>query len=69
MKTSFGLIGYVKNKQGIPIPANRVRAGQRIKITDYNGGEVFFIRKASYDAESKYLKMEPELPPDDITEK
>lgn len=65
-QTSFSTVGKIRNNRGVWTPANRVRAGDGIKILDYHGGEVFFLRHTVYDAESEVLQMEPDLPPDDL---
>lgn len=61
---SISLKGRVRLKGGGYIPANRVRAGKRFKLL--NTGEVFFIRYTSYDAESKTVRISPDLPEDNM---
>lgn len=65
-KTAFSTSGEIRNKQGTPIPVAWVRAGDRIKIEDYKGGTIYFIRHTQYDDRSRTLRVEPDLPPDDI---
>lgn len=65
-KTSFTGKGYIRTNKGMPVPINRVRAGDAIKILDYNGGEVFWLTHTDYNAETTEMKMQPDLPPDDL---
>lgn len=65
-KTSMVIVGEIRTKEGIRMPANQVRAGQRVKLVDYGGGTIYFLRHTSYDAESATLTMSPDLPPDDL---
>lgn len=59
---TFSIRGYATTKSGSQMPANRVRAGQRIKLL--NTGEIFFIRHTSYDAETQTVRISPEPPQD-----
>jgi hypothetical protein len=65
-KTGFTLRGQVRSKAGVWLPANQVRAGQRIKILDYKSGITYFIRHTSYGADGGTLRIEPDLPPDSM---
>jgi hypothetical protein len=65
-KTSFTGKGRIRTSQGMWVPINRVRGGQAIKILDYNGGEVFWLTNTDYNAETAEMKMQPDLPPDDL---
>lgn len=58
------LKGFVTQKDGSKVPANRVRAGQRIKLLNTN--EIFFIRHTSYDAETQTVRISPDQPQDNI---
>lgn len=63
-RTSFSVKGRIKTKEGLWIPANRVRAGERVKIIDYDGGTTYFLRHVRYDVTNQILSMQPDLPPD-----
>lgn len=63
-RATFSIRGYVTTKNGGFMPANRVRAGERIKLL--NTGEIFFIRHTSYDAETQTIRISPEPPQDGI---
>ena len=65
-KSSFSLVGQITDARGMRWPANRVRAGQRVRILDYAGGITFVLGHTSYDAESGLLVMTPDLPRDDV---
>lgn len=58
------LTGLATLKGGGKIPTNRVQAGHRIKLL--NTGEIFFIRHTSYNAETKQVRISPDLPQDNI---
>lgn len=63
-RATIEIQGYVKNKGRGKTPANRVRAGQRIKLV--NTGEIFFIRHTSYDAETQTVRISPDMPVDNV---
>lgn len=65
-KTSFSIASTIENKQGIPIPVSWVRAGERVKILDYNGGTIYFVRHTQYNDDSKTIAIMPDLPPDTL---
>ncbi|GIK42452.1 MAG: hypothetical protein BroJett011_62850 [Chloroflexota bacterium] len=57
--------GWIKNKGGGITPANRVRAGQRVKLIET--GEILFIRQTFYDAESQTVTISPDAAEDNIS--
>lgn len=65
-KTALSVVGRLRNKRGTWVAANRVRAGERVKLVDYRGGQVYVLRHTRYDAETGVLEMSPDLPPDDL---
>ncbi len=66
-RMSFSITGWIRKKGGVVrVPCNHVRAGDRIKMVDWNDGETIFVRSARYDAESKVLSIERDLPPDSL---
>jgi len=65
-KASFSIVGKIRQKNGAWVPANRVRAGERVKVVDYGGGTVFVLGRTAYDAESGVLSMSPDLPEDGL---
>ncbi len=65
-KTEIAVKGRIRTKGRQWVPVNRVRAGQRVKVVDYRGGQVYFLRHTAYDADSQVLRMSPDLPPDDL---
>ena len=65
-KTSFSIQGEVRTKEGVWQPVGWMRAGQRIKILDYQGGTTYFIRHTQYNADAQVIRIQPDLPPDDI---
>jgi hypothetical protein len=65
-KTEMVIRGFIRTKAGMWVPGNRVRAGQRVKVVDYRGGQVYFLRHTAYDADNQVLQMSPDLPPDDL---
>lgn len=64
-RATISIQGFVTTKGGGKTPANRVRAGQRIKLVNTN--EIFFIRQTSYDAETQTVRISPDLPVDNIS--
>jgi hypothetical protein len=65
-KTEMTIKGPIRTKDRVLVPCNRVRAGQRVKVVDYRGGQVYFLRHTAYDADSQTLRMSPDLPPDNL---
>jgi hypothetical protein len=65
-KTEMAIKGRIRTKAKEWVPCNRVRAGQRVKVIDYQGGQVYFLRHTAYDADSQVLQMSPDLPLDDL---
>lgn len=63
-RATITIKGFAATKEGGKIPANRVRAGQRIKLL--NTGEIFFIRHTSYDAETQTVRISPDMPADNV---
>lgn len=63
-RATIAIQGFVKNKGKGKTPANRVRAGQRVKLI--NTGEIFFIRHTSYDAETQTVRVSPDMPVDNV---
>jgi hypothetical protein len=37
-----------------------------VKVVDYRGGQVYFLRHTAYDADNQVLQVSPDLPPDDL---
>lgn len=64
-RATIAIQGFVTLKGGGQVPASRVRAGRRIKLM--NTDEVFFIRHTSYDAETKTVRISPDMPVDNIS--
>lgn len=65
-KTEITIKGRIRTKYREWVPVNRVRAGQRVKVVDYRGGQVYFLRHTAYDVDNQVLQMSPDLPPDDL---
>lgn len=65
-KGSFEQRGVIRQKDGVEVPVNRVRAGERVKITDYKGGQTYLLRRTDYGADDRRLIMEPSLPSDSL---
>lgn len=65
-KGSFSVTGQIRNKQGVWLPANRVKAGERVRLMDYQGGVTLVIGYTQVDADSQSLTMEPAIPPDSL---
>lgn len=63
-RATISIQGFASTKDGGKVPANRVRAGQRIKLV--NTDEIFFIRQTSYDAETQTVRISPDLPVDNM---
>lgn len=63
---SFGVTGWIRKKGGVQAPVNQVRAGDRILVEDWDDGVICFIRSAQYDAESKVMRLERDLPPNTL---
>jgi hypothetical protein len=57
--------GQIRTKNGRNIPANRVRAGQRVKLIET--GEILFIRQTFYDAESQTVTISPDAAEDGLS--
>lgn len=65
-KAGLSVVGSIRKKGGVRVPVNRVRSGKRVKVMDYDGGTTFFLQRTSYNAETKVMRMEPDLPPDNL---
>lgn len=49
-RKSFGVQGWLRRKQGIEVPVSHVRAWERVKLLDYNDGEIVIIGSTQYQA-------------------
>lgn len=65
-RMSFDVQGWIRQKNGPMVPCGWVRAGDRIKMIDWNDGETIFVRSAKYNAETVTLHIERDLPPDEL---
>jgi len=65
-KTAFSLVGQIRTKQGVSVPASWVRAGQRVRIADYKDQPVILLGKVDYDDDSQRLTCQADLPPDSL---
>ena len=54
------LRGTVRDKYGQRLPVSRIRAGQRIKLTDWQGGKIYWIYKTRYDVATDTLTLSTE---------
>lgn len=65
-KMSLSVVGVIRNKRGIEFPVSWVRAGNRIKVSDYEGGKIYFLRQATYTVNTDKLEVSSDVPPDNI---
>lgn len=65
-RMSFDIQGFIRQKGGGEAPVGWVRAGDRIKMIDWNDGETIFVRTCRYNAETGVLHVERDLPPDGL---
>lgn len=65
-KTGLSIKGFITTRYGQRVPVNQVRAGQRVKVLDYQGGTTYFLRETSYASESDTLTASSDLPPDTL---
>lgn len=65
-KTSMAVSGRIRTKHGIFVEVSNVRAGERIRIPDYQDGLVIVIGKASHTANGQSVSIEGALPPDNF---
>lgn len=65
-KMSLTQTGVIRRYGGEVVPVNRVRAGERIKVIDYRGGTVYFLRSVTYNAQQNTIRATSDVPPDDV---
>jgi hypothetical protein len=65
-RCSMTLTGRIRDSHGRWQPANRVRAGDRVRVADWQGGVTYFLRTANYDAETMQLSMGTDLSPETL---
>jgi hypothetical protein len=63
-RLSFGLVGTLRRKDGISVPVSYLRAGDRVKLLDWNNGEIVFLGSVDYDDDTLSVRCVKDLPPD-----
>lgn len=63
---SATLSGIVYRKGGIAYPVNCIRAGDRLKVVDFAGGRIYFLRSVDYDAAAETATVSSDLPPETL---
>lgn len=63
-QAEFVAVGEIRNRQGVYIPVNRVRAGDVVRLLD--NGENYFMRQVDYNADAIEISMHPDLPPNQL---
>lgn len=66
LKGSFSIKGFIRDAAGAEQPAGRVRATQRVRINDFEGGTTFWLSGTRYNCDSTIVTMEPDLPADSL---
>ena len=65
-RMSASITGVIFRKGGVAEPTNRIRAGDRLKVVDFDGGIIYFLRSVNYDADSQSVAVSSDLPPETL---
>lgn len=66
-RSELALKKWVRDAQGNEWPVNRIRAGDSLLLTDYEGGITYFWRGVNYSAKSGVVRLTPDQPPNTLS--